>query len=189
MYESKPATALRPGVSLMTRVVLTAVLAVAAAGAASRVHAQDMGAGPMHGPQPGMMMHGGPGGRMGHRIDHMLDGIGATDAQRAQIKQIFMAAGADIKAQHAAGRALHVKAIQIYGAPTLDASAAEALRQQREALHDQASKRWTQAMLDAAKVLTPEQRAKLAQRAQEREAIMQERMAREQREHGPRAPQ
>ena len=170
-----------------------AVIAFAAAAGAVGAHAQGMGpgGGPMDGPmgghRPGMMFDA-PGGHMGHHIDHMLDGIGASDAQRAQIKQIMMAAGADMKAQRAAGRALHAQAIQIFGAPTVDAGAAEALRQQMEAQHDRASKRMLQAMLDASKVLTPEQRAKLAQRAGEREAIMQERMQREQREHGPRQP-
>jgi Spy/CpxP family protein refolding chaperone len=166
--------------------VLTSVLAVAAGVAAVGVHAQDMGAGPMHERQPGMMMHGGAGGPMGHRIDHMLDGIGATDAQRAQIKQIMMAAGVDMRGQRAAGRAMHAQEIQIFGAPTIDRGAAEALRQQMQAQREQSSKRWMQAMLDAANVLTPEQRAKLATRAKEREAMMQERMQREQHEHGAR---
>jgi periplasmic protein CpxP/Spy len=123
---------------------------------------------------------------MARSIDHLLDGIGATDAQRAQIKQIAMAASADLKAQREASRGMHARAVQIFAAPTVDAAAAESLRQQMEAQHDQASRRMLQAMLDASKVLTPEQRAKLGQRAQERETIMQERMQRMQHEHGPR---
>ena len=50
------------------------------------------------------------------------------------------------------------------------------------ALHEQASKRMLQAMLDAGKVLTPEQRAKLAERMKQRGEIMRERMDRMQRE-------
>ena len=73
--------------------------------------------------------------------------------------------------------------MQIFAAPTVDAAAAESLRQQMLAQHDQASKRMLQAMLDVSKVLTPEQRAKMAERAKQRQAVMQERM---QREHGPR---
>jgi Spy/CpxP family protein refolding chaperone len=76
--------------------------------------------------------------------------------------------------------------VEIFAAPTVDAAAAESLRQQLLAQHDQASKRVLQAMLDVSKVLTPEQRAKLAERIKQRQAAMQDRMQRMQREHGPR---
>jgi len=75
--------------------------------------------------------------------------------------------------------------MQIFAAPTVDAAAAESVRQQMLAQHDQASKRMLQAMLDVSNVLTPEQRAKMAARMKERSSIMHERM---QRDHGPRAP-
>ena len=132
------------------------------------------------------MMFGGSPEHVGRGVDHLLDGLGATDAQRAQIKQIAMAAATDLKAQHEAGRALREKGVQIFAAPTVDAAAAESLRQQMLAQHDQASKRTLQAMLDVGKVLTPEQRAKMAARMKERQSAMQERMQREQRDHGPR---
>jgi protein CpxP len=51
------------------------------------------------------------------------------------------------------------------------------------AQHDQASKRKLQEMLDIAKVLTPEQRAKIADRMKERQAVMKDRMQRMQQEH------
>ena len=169
------------GSSSAMRFMAAGVLVVAAAGAAFNVHAQGMGE-HGHGMGPGMMMFGGPPEHLGRGIDHMLDGLGATDAQRAQIKQIAMAAAADLKAQRDAGRALHDKGMQIFSAPTVDAAAAESVRQQMLAQHDQSSKRMLQAMLDVSKVLTPEQRAKMGERLKQRQAIMQERM---QREHGP----
>ncbi len=129
-------------------------------------------------------MFDGGSGRMGRGIDRILDGLGVTDAQRTQIKQITMSAAADIRAQREAGRALREKGMQLFAAPTVDASAAESLRQQMLAQHDQSSKRMLQAMLDVSKVLTPEQRAKMAQRAKERQDMMRERMQREQRERG-----
>jgi Spy/CpxP family protein refolding chaperone len=46
----------------------------------------------------------------------------------------------------------------------------ESLRQEMVQRHDQASKRMTQAMLEAAQVLTPEQRTKLAEAMKERRA-------------------
>ena len=127
----------------------------------------------------GMGMHGMMDGR---RIDHLLDGLNATDAQRSQIKQIAAAAAADMKAQRDAGRALRDRAMQIFAAPNVDAAAAESVRQQMQAHHDQGSKRMLQAMLDAAKVLTPEQRAKLAERMKQRSDAMHERMQRMDRE-------
>ena len=108
----------------------------------------------------------------------MLDGLNATDAQRGQIKQIALAAAADLKAQREAGRGLREKSLQIFAAPTVDAAAAEAVRQQMSAQHDLASKRVLQGMLDISKVLTPEQRAKIGERMKERQAMMKERIDR-----------
>ena len=129
----------------------------------------------------GMMMGGSPE-RMGRMMDHMLDGLGATDAQRTQIKQIAQSAATDLKAQHDAGRGLHERALQLFTAPNVDAGAVESLRQQMLAQHDQASKRMTQAMLDISRVLTPEQRAKIGERMRDRQARMEERMKRMDRE-------
>ena len=129
-----------------------------------------MGGHAMGGRGHGMMM-----GRMG---DHMLDGLNATDAQRTQIKQIMQAARDDLKTQREAGRALRERGMQIFAAPSVDAAQAESVRQQMVAQHDASSRRMLQAMLDASRVLTPEQRAKLAERMKERSARMQERMQR-----------
>lgn len=123
----------------------------------------------------------GPGAMMGGRgADRMLDGINATEAQRTQIRQIFQAAASDMKAQREQRRALHERGLQIFSAPTVDAAAAESLRQQMLQLHDQASKRRMQAMLDASQVLTPEQRVKLAERMKQRGEMMRQRMERRQ---------
>jgi Spy/CpxP family protein refolding chaperone len=184
MRDLKAAAAPRPVFSFAARFAAAGVLVIAAAGAAIDAHAQGMG---MAGHGQG---HGGPGmmmfGASPEHVDRMLDGLGVSDAQRAQIKQIVVAAATDLKAQREAGRALHEQGMQIFAAPTVDAAAAESLRQQMLAQHDQASKRMLQAMLDVSKVLTPAQRAKMAERMKQRQAVMQERMQREQREHGPR---
>jgi periplasmic protein CpxP/Spy len=130
----------------------------------------------------GMGMHGGGmmgnPERMGRMLDHMLDGLNATDAQRTQIKQIAQAASTDMSAQRESNRALHQKAMQIFTTPNVDAVAAEQVRQQMLAQHDQMSKRTLQAMLDASKVLTPEQRAKLGERMKHRSDSMRDRMKR-----------
>ncbi|MFM9916629.1 MAG: Spy/CpxP family protein refolding chaperone [Rhizobacter sp.] len=153
------------------RWALGAVIALSATlGVAAWAHDSAHGerAGPhaeMRGPGgfgPGLF--GGPPERVERAVDHLLDGLNATDAQRAQIKQIATAAAADLKTQHEAGRSLHERSMQIFTAPVVDANAAEQLRQQMLAQHDQASRRAMQAMLDASRVLSPEQRATLGQR-------------------------
>jgi len=142
---------------------------------------------PEHGAHGGAAMGlfgGGPGPMFGGRgIDRMLDGLNATDEQRSKIRQIFSAAADDLRAQRESRRALHERSLEILTAPKVDAAAAEAVRQQMLAQHDQASKRMLQAMIDASQVLSAEQRAKLAERIKMRREIMQERRERFEREH------
>jgi Spy/CpxP family protein refolding chaperone len=145
-----------------------------------RHHGMGMGhmQGDMGGHMGGGMMFGGSPERMGRAIDRMLDGLDASDAQRSQIKQIAAAAAADMRSQAEAGRALHMRAMQAFTAPNLDPAAVEQLRQQMLQQHDQMSRRMTQAMLDAARVLTPEQRARLGERMRDRQARKADRMKR-----------
>ena len=152
------------------RLTLLGLLVAGASVVSMSAWSQDDGGHAMGGRGHGMTM-----GRMG---DHMLDGLNATDAQRTQIKQIMQAARDDLKAQREAGRALRERGMQIFAAPSVDAAQAESVRQQMVAQHDASSRRMLQAMLDASRVLTPEQRAKLAERMKERSARMQERMQR-----------
>ena len=137
---------------------------------------------------PGGHGHGGPMGgagmfmgspeHMGRAVDHMLDGLNASDAQRAQIKQIVQQAAVDLKAQRDANRGLRERGAQIFTEPTVDANAAEAVRQQMIQQHDASSRRTLQAMLDISRVLTPEQRAKVGERLKARQEAMMERMQR-----------
>ena len=163
----------RVGVSPGVRLLTIGVLAIAAAFAVMSVHAQGTGA-----PPPPMMAPGGAPHHMDRGMDRMLDGVDATDAQRAQIRQIFQAAAADLKVQHEADRALREKQMQIFAAPTVDAAAAESVRLQMQAQHDAVSKRMLQAMLDASKLLTPEQRAKMGENMKNRDGRMHDRMQR-----------
>ena len=144
-----------------------------------RMEGMHHGMGGMHGGMGGgsMMFRGSPE-HMGRMIDHMLDGLNASDAQRTQIKQIAVAAATDLKAQAASGKALRQRAIQAFTAPNVDAAAVEQVRQQMLQQHDQTSRRMTQAMLDVARVLTPEQRARLGERMRDRQARMEDRMKR-----------
>jgi protein CpxP len=148
--------------------------------AASATVALSAWAGPGHGGR-----HGGPDTMMfggGRGVDRMLDGLNATDAQRSQIKQIMEAARTELKPTREQHRALREKSLQIFTAPTVDAAQAESVRQQMQQLHDTSSRRMLQAMLDASRVLTPEQRAKLGERMKQRGDAMRERMQRMERE-------
>ncbi|MEW6708173.1 MAG: Spy/CpxP family protein refolding chaperone [Pseudomonadota bacterium] len=128
-----------------------------------------------HGGGHGGMFMGGPM-MMGRGLERMLDSVNATDAQRTQIKQIAEAAAADLKAQRESRKALREQGMNLFTQPTVDANAAEALRQQMLAQHDQASKRMLQAMIDISRVLTPEQRQQFAQRMKQRHEMMQRHM-------------
>jgi Spy/CpxP family protein refolding chaperone len=167
----------QPG-SRSVRWMLSSMVLAAAATLALSAWAQPGG----HGHHGMDGFGGGPGLMMGRGVDHMLDGLNATDAQRTQVKQIFKAAADDLKAQRESGRALRERSMQIFAAPNVDAAAAESVRQQMIQQHDQTSRRMLQAMLDASKVLTPEQRAKIAERMKQRGDMMHERAQRMERE-------
>lgn len=152
------------------RMTLATLLVAMAATAAQTAFAQPMGGGRGHpgGGHDMMMGRGGPEGgfgAMGQRhIGRLLDSVNATPEQRTQIRQIVDAAQADLKAQPDGGRQLREQAAALFAQPTVDARAAETLRQQMLARHDSASKRMLQAMLDVSRVLTPEQRKLLGER-------------------------
>lgn len=151
----------------MSKLNLTRVLkagAIASVFALSGLAAQAQGPGGPHGRGPG-----GPGMLGGH-VEQMLDAVDASDAQRAQVKQIMQAARTDLKGQMESGRKLHEQGLTLLSAPVIDAAAIEQLRQQGQAQHEIASKRMSQALIDAARVLTPEQRAKFAEKMKKREA-------------------
>ncbi|MFT7724467.1 MAG: periplasmic heavy metal sensor [Roseateles sp.] len=146
----------------------TVAAALAVAGVAA--HAQPGGhGGPGRGGPSAMMERG-----FGHdaRLDYMLDVANASDAQRSQIAAIFKAARQDLAGQRDAGRKLHEQMAALLAAPTLDAAAIEATRAQMSAQHDAASKRLSQARIDAARVLTAEQRARVADVMKKRQARM-----------------
>jgi protein CpxP len=152
---------------LVRRVVLG--VALAAAGTVALTAAARPG------PQGGHGMHGGPGMGWfgGPHLGRLLDSVDATPEQRAQIKQITQAAMTDLKAQRESGASLREQGMALFAAPTVDANAVEALRQKMLQQHDQSSRRMSQAMLDVSRVLTPEQRAKLATQMKSRKEMMQ----------------
>lgn len=175
------------GASPLLKMAATALVALAAT-LGQAANAQPYGDGYMGGGHMGAGHHmaagqgegaaWGMGMGSGRHLEHMFDAVKATPEQRAQIKQITLAAQADLRAQREGGRALHEQAATLFTQPTVDANAAEALRQQMLARHDQASKRVLQMMLDVSRVLTPEQRKTLADHMAQRRSMMEQHRAR-----------
>lgn len=143
------------------------VLGVAAVAALGAAHA--------HGPGG---HHGGPGWSqrdpaqmqrfMQERLRRALTEAGANEVQQKQVIDIMTAATNDLRALREQGRSARQASMNLLAQPTIDRAQLEVLRQQQLQAHDQVSRRMTQAFADAADVLTPEQRAKFAQRFQQR---------------------
>lgn len=118
---------------------------------------------------------GWSGHRPGHgqmdpaqHLDRMIARIApdATADQKTQLTNIFKAAFADVKPLHQQQRATQQKIASLLTQRSIDRTALEQLRQSKMQVSDQVSKRMTQAFADAAEVLTPDQRAKAAERLQ-----------------------
>ncbi len=159
--------------------LMVAALGLAAAGVCASIAQAQPADGAHRGGHHAMHAgaHGPFGGRM---LGHALDAVNATPEQRTRIRAIMQGAAADVRQQREASRGLREQAMALFAQPTVDARAVEALRQQMVQQHDQTSRRWTQALLDASAVLTPEQRKQLAERMQQRRE-MGERHRRERR--------
>lgn len=110
------------------------------------------------------MMDGGMMGMMaGRHLERMLDRVDATDEQRAKIRDISRAARNDVEKLTDVLQPLRKSALDALAAPTVDRAAVEGVRTRLSGVTDEISKRMTAAMLDVAQVLTPEQRAKIAE--------------------------
>lgn len=157
--------------SRATRLMFAALVVALAGSAVTIAHAQPFGG---HRGHDGYGGFGGFGGAMGGAMfERMLDNVNATTDQRTRIRDIVKSAMEDLRKQREAGRGMRAQAMTLFTQPTVDAAAAETLRQQMMQQHDQASRRMMQAMLEASAVLTPEQRAQLAERMKQRRDMME----------------
>lgn len=158
-----------------SRRLLPALIIVLAAGLAvvfvSQAVGQEDGFG--HGPWNGGWHHGGfMGGPDGpasieehadRAVRHLAVEIDATVEQQDKLRAIVTAALKDLQPVHDQVRAAHQQAHDLLTQPSIDRAALEKVRSEQIALWDAASKRITQAISDAAEVLTPEQRQKLGE--------------------------
>lgn len=112
-------------------------------------------------------MHHGAG-FAGRGFGRALDAVNATPEQEERIWAIIDAARAELRPVMREFRHARESIAEIIGAETIDPAAAEALRAERIGALDEASRRVTAALIEAAEVLTPEQRVALMEHFQER---------------------
>jgi periplasmic protein CpxP/Spy len=105
---------------------------------------------------------------MDHRINRMIKAVDGTPEQKDRLMKLSQAAMADMKPLREQQMAARKKGMELLAAPSVDRNALEQLRAQQASLHDAMSKRMTQHLADAAEVLTPAQRTKLAERMKQR---------------------
>ena len=118
------------------------------------------------------MHHGGMFGdpltpaQIDDRIDrmtkHMAIELDASTDQQVKIANIAKAAVGDLRALREKAQVARSQAVALLTAPTIDRTAIERLRTEQIGLAETASKRIAQAVGDAAEVLSPEQRRKVA---------------------------
>lgn len=112
----------------------------------------------------------GPHGKMDSahaekRMDRMLKRLvpDATPEQKTKLSAIAKAAFNDLRPLHEKSREARAQGVKLLAQPSIDRKALEQVRQTQQQLADQRSRRLTQALADAAEVLTPAQRVKAAE--------------------------
>jgi Spy/CpxP family protein refolding chaperone len=109
-----------------------------------------------------MDAHGGMNAHAYAHLEHLLDAADATPEQRSKIEKIATHAMRKVAPLQPGLGSIHRDLRRLLSAPAIDQAALEQLRAGRVADVDQASRILIQALADAAEVLTPEQRAKVA---------------------------
>ncbi|RWB97281.1 MAG: periplasmic heavy metal sensor [Mesorhizobium sp.] len=113
------------------------------------------------------MGFGGPGFGW-HHFERMLEEVDATPEQEDKLEAIMDKLHDDVRPIMRGFRDTRDDVAKLLGAATIDREAAEKLRAERIAAVDEASRNLTTALLDAAEVLTAEQRAELVEHFEDR---------------------
>jgi Spy/CpxP family protein refolding chaperone len=100
--------------------------------------------------------------RIDRMTKHMAIELDATQDQQVKLATIAKAAAADLRPLKEKAQGARAQAVTLLTAPTIDRTAIERLRAEQLGLAETASKRIAQALADAADVLNPEQRRKVA---------------------------
>jgi protein CpxP len=97
-------------------------------------------------------------------LQHLYIEIEATEEQKQRLAPIVKDAARELAPLRERFRAARARAIEALTGERIDAAAIESLRVEQLRLADDASRRFTRALADAAEVLTPAQRKSLAER-------------------------
>ena len=100
-------------------------------------------------------------------VRHLAIEIDATNEQQEKLRAIVKGAIKDLLPMREKALSARQRGRVLLTQPSVDRAAIEALRTEQLALADAASKRFTQALGDAAEVMTPEQRRKIDDRLTE----------------------
>ncbi|HSD40793.1 MAG TPA: Spy/CpxP family protein refolding chaperone [Burkholderiales bacterium] len=155
------------------RIAIATLIGSVAAGVGLTAFAH--GGGPFGGHRGGW--HMGPGGQMDpeamqRRIDAsvrwMLADINATEAQKQKIAEVVSATMKEMAPLREKHREARWSVMELLAKPNVDRAAIETIRAQQMQSADAMSKRFVQSLADVADVLTPEQRAQLAEKMKQR---------------------
>jgi protein CpxP len=120
----------------------------------------------------GVMGLSGDPAKVDERVERMVkrfaSKVDATPEQQQKLAAIAKGAAKDITPVRDKLRDARKLAMELARAPAIDRAALEKLRADQLQLADTVSRRMTQALADAAEVLTPEQRQKITGRMAER---------------------
>ena len=142
-------------------------LATLAGGAAALTGWSAFARGP-HG-HGGFGHHGSMSGeRIEKMVKHFAVEIEATPEQQEKLAAIARQAAKDLEPLRGQHHEARKQALELLSRDTVDRAALEKLRAGKLAQADAASRRVTQALADAAEVLTPEQRRKVAEHVERR---------------------
>ena len=100
---------------------------------------------------------------LGRRMEFVLDRIDATDAQRARVRAILEQASPELFALATEGRALREELRLALSAKTIDDARIAQAQHDLDALANRATDIGLGTLTSVAKVLTPEQRAEVAE--------------------------
>jgi Spy/CpxP family protein refolding chaperone len=150
--------------------IAAATVAAVGAGLSWHAHADahGLGFGGRHGGGWEQMDPEAMSKRIEAMVAYRLADIDATPEQKAKIASIMQGAANDLSSLRGQGRELRRQSVELLTAPSIDRAQLEALRVQQSQLHETVSRRMLQAIADAAEVLTPEQRAQVAEKMHRR---------------------
>ena len=120
------------------------------------------------------LMHQASPEQLERMVSHWMKKINGTSEQTSKITALVIEAQKDLKPLREKMIELHEKKRNALLGREVDGGALEAIRKEGLLVHDQTSARMNRFLVDAAQVLSPEQRAQMNQHLRERRAHRQQ---------------